>query len=122
MEKPEWFETVDALEGAPDSVAPSSTRARTARLTQGFVLLGVATVIAVGGFAFAQSTSSTSSSEALSSVSGSSIPAAVTGGTAVAASQGPAGVAQAAVTGGKPSITGAAAGGDGNDQASTENS
>ncbi len=116
MEKPEWFERVDALEGAPDSVAPSSARAHTARLTQGFVFFGVAAVIAAGGFAFAQSTSSPPPSEALSSMSGSSIPAAVTGGTPVAAStQGPAGVAQAAITGGKLSITGAAAGGDGND-------
>ncbi len=127
MEKPEWFETVEALEGAPDSVAPSSARAHTARLTQGFVLLGVAAVIAVGGFAFAQ-TNQRPSAQALSSVTVTSAQTLNPAATQAANSPAPAASSAnsvssgtstrqpAGLVGGKPSITGAAAGGDdGND-------
>ncbi len=123
MEKPEWFERVDALEGTPDSVAPSSARAHTARLTQGFVLFGVAAVIAVGGFAFAQ-TNQRPSAQALSSVTATSAQTLNPAATQVANSPVPAASSAnstlsgtsigppAGLAGGRPSITGVAAGGD----------
>jgi hypothetical protein len=55
MEKPEWFEAVDAVESAPESTNTSSLGAHTSRLAKRFALVGVAAVIAGGGIAFAAS-------------------------------------------------------------------
>jgi len=123
MEKPEWFQEVDALEGAPESVAPVRANTRTARLTQGFALLGVAAVIAAGGYAFQQTGIGTSSNNAISSaaVPAPALPTSAST-TATAASSAPVTGATGATASpvaltGKPSITGAAAAGgdDGDD-------
>lgn len=131
MEKPEWFQEVDALDGAAESVLPVRAQARTARLTQGFALLGVAAVIAAGGYAFQQTGIGTSSNDALASTSAAAssapitLPSSVSKSTPVAATTGGStaaiapstGVGPVSISGGKPSITGAAAAGgdDGND-------
>ena len=112
MEKPEWFETVDALEGAPDSVVPSSARASIAKR---LASVGVAVVIVGGGVAVAQSHIGIPTNEALSSVSAASSSAAATKSTPVAstsAASTSAPIGQATISGGRPSITGAATGGD----------
>ncbi|OIQ75275.1 hypothetical protein GALL_430590 [mine drainage metagenome] len=123
MEKPEWFQEVDALDGAAESVLPERARARTARLTQGFALLGVAAVIAAGGYAFQQTGIGTSSNNAISSAAVPA-PALPTSAGTNATASGSAPVAGATGTAaspvaltGKPSITGAAAAGgdDGDD-------
>ena len=122
MEKPEWFETVDALDGAPEPDTPSRARVHTSRFSRFaklFTALGVAALIAGGGLAFGQLSSATSSSNALAS---SSTPAATaqtqSPSTSVAA---PPPVATPAVgasatpsiAGGRPSITGAGPAGEG---------
>jgi hypothetical protein len=113
MEKPEWFEIVDALDGAPESDTPSSARAhssRFARFAKRFAALGVAALIVGGGFAFGQLSSTSSSSDALASIS---TPAAA---PSPAATLTAGASASPSVTGARPSITGAGPAGEaGND-------
>ena len=115
MEKPEWFETVDALQGAPDSALPSNAHARTS-IAKRLASVGVAVVIMGGGVAVAQSHIGIPTNEALSSVSAASSSAAAIKSPAVApipAASPSAPIGRATISGGRPSITGAAAGGDG---------
>ena len=115
MEKPEWFETVEASESAPKSIKASSARGRRVRLTQGFALLGITSVIAVGGFSFVQSANapfSLSASAAPLATStallSTSAPTATTSTTV--ANAGPA----IGLGSGRPTIT-SVVGGEGND-------
>ena len=106
MEKPEWFETMQASDSAPKSIKTSSARAHRVRVTQGFALLGIASAIAVGGFSFVQSAS------APSSLSASAAPVAISSAplsTAVANASPAIGLGS-----GRPTITGVV-GGEGND-------
>lgn len=115
MEKPEWFETVEASESTPKPVETSSARAHRVRLTQGFALLGIASVIAVGGFNFVQSANAPSALSAsaapvtTSSASSSTNTPTATTSTAVANANPAIGLG-----GGRPTIT-SAVGGDDND-------
>ena len=116
MEKPEWFETVQSSDSAPKSIKTSSARAHRVRLTQGFALLGIASVIAVGGFSFVQSANAPSSlSASAAPVAKTSSPVA-TPGSASATPAATSANANAAIglTGGRPTIT-SAVGGEGND-------
>jgi hypothetical protein len=122
MEKPEWFETVDALDSAPESVAPLSASARTSRFAKAFTAVGAAVLIASGGYAFGQSNIGPSSSQALSSTSATPQAGAATSTAAQASTaqtqSAPASASAAAPTlaGGRPSIAGGGpAGEDGND-------
>ena len=121
MEKPEWFETMETSENSPKSIMTSSARAHRVRLTQGLALLGIASVIAVGGFSFVQSANApstlsasavpvatASSPTAISALSSTTPPIATTA-TAAAASSPAIGL-----TAGRPTIT-SAVGGEGND-------
>jgi hypothetical protein len=113
MEKPEWFEIVDALDGAPESDTPSSARAqssRFARFAKRFAALGAAALIVGGGFAFGQLSSVSSSSNALASIS---TPAATPSPAATLAAGAS---ATPSLAGARPSITGAGPAGEaGND-------
>ena len=106
MEKPEWFEIVEASESAPKPSKTSSARAHRVRITQGFALFGIASVIAVGGFSFAQSSNppSTLFASAAPVATASSLPSAAT----------PTASPTIAQTAGRPTIT-SAVGGEGND-------
>ncbi|HUW78302.1 MAG TPA: hypothetical protein VMV52_06085 [Candidatus Nanopelagicaceae bacterium] len=136
MKKPEWFELVDALEKAPEPVAPMRA-SRRARLAKGLTGVGAAVLIAGGGLAFAQSnvlgainfgstaassggTSLSASAPATPAAPAASAPSASTpAAVPSAASPTTVGSASAAgsakpslLTGGKPSISGAGAAGD----------
>jgi hypothetical protein len=125
MEKPEWFEIVDALGGAPESDTPSSARDRSsrfARFAKRFAALGAAALIVGGGFAFGQFSSVSSSSNALASIStpAATAPSQSPSTTAAAPSPGATLAAGASATpslaGARPSITGAGPAGEaGND-------
>ena len=115
MEKPEWFETVEASERTLKPIKTSSARAHRAHLTQGFTLFGIAAVIAVGGFSFVQSANGPSSlsasaapATAASAPSSTNAPASTTATAAANATQ------AIGLTGGRPTIT-SAVGGEGND-------
>jgi hypothetical protein len=125
MEKPEWFETVDALDEASESVTPSSAHAhssRISRFTKFFVALGVAALFAGGGFAFGQLSSASSSSDALASSNTPTAAAQTQSPSTSAAAPSPAATTAAgtsatpSIAGGRPSITGAGPAGEvGND-------
>jgi hypothetical protein len=123
MEKPEWFEAVDALDSAPESVAPSSVSARTARFAKSLAAIGAAVLIAGGGIALAQSNFGLAANQALSSTSSSSTGASTSSATPTSSTQAqsaPAATsaavtAQPSLTGGRPSITGGPSGDGGND-------
>jgi hypothetical protein len=104
MEKPEWFETVDALDSAPESVAPLSASARTSRFAKAFTAVGAAVLIASGGYAFGQSNiGPTSTAAQASTAQTQSAPASAS-------------AAAPTLAGGRPSIAGGGpAGEDGND-------
>ena len=115
MEKPEWFETVEASESTPKAIKTSSARAHRSHLTQGFALFGIAAVIAVGGFSFVQSANAPSSLSASASPvptsnasPSTSTPIATTATVATTASP------AIGLAGGRPTIT-SAVGGEGND-------
>lgn len=56
MEKPEWFETVDAFEAKPSLDEATKAVSRFPRMAQRLVVIGAAAVFAAGGVAFAAST------------------------------------------------------------------
>jgi hypothetical protein len=116
MEKPEWFETVEASEGTPKPIKTWSARAHRVRLTQGFALLGIASVIAVGGFTFVQSANAPSSlSASAAPVATASAPVATTGSASATSATVAADSTQAiGLAGGRPTIT-SAVGGEEND-------
>ena len=115
MEKPEWFETVEASESAPRPINNSSARAHRVRLTQGFALLAIASVIAVGGLGFVQSANAPSSlSASAAPVATASAPASTNTPAATTATAAANATQAIGLAGGRPTIT-SAVGGEGND-------
>jgi hypothetical protein len=66
MNKPEWFETVDAAKSAHKSSDPS--RARTSRFVKRFAIVGAAALMAGGGVAFATANTPTPASATTNTV------------------------------------------------------
>ena len=124
MEKPEWFETVEASESTPKPIKKSSAPSNRVRLTQGLALLGIASVIAVGGFNFVQSANAPSTLTTLTTLttlSASAAPVATSSASSSTTTPTPTtstAVANASpaigLGGGRPTIT-SAVGGEGND-------
>jgi hypothetical protein len=66
MNKPEWFEAVDASKSDPKSV--NSSGARTSRFVKRFAIVGVAALMAGGGVAFATANTPTPASATTNTV------------------------------------------------------